>query len=230
MGEPVLARPITRVTRAWRWGKRNPAWAIAISLVILLAVGGPVAAVKYASLASDLTSTSAAERVSRLKAEELLYIADMARAQIELEKANITEVINLLERQAVTDMVLSPDGSVLALGTLHGSVHLFDIKRQVEVGCLPGHLGGVGSLTFSLDGKGLFVADSRSVRFWDIDSAKSVFELNAHNDDITFLAVSPDETTLITGSGDKTVKVWRGATAGEVEQMRQRWQEMHEPV
>jgi tetratricopeptide (TPR) repeat protein len=38
-GEPILARPIGRAERSWRWCKRNPRAAVLIAAVVLLVVG-----------------------------------------------------------------------------------------------------------------------------------------------------------------------------------------------
>jgi serine/threonine protein kinase/ribosomal protein S27E len=43
-GEPINARPVSRVERIIRWGKRKPALAIATALMLVLAVGGPIVA------------------------------------------------------------------------------------------------------------------------------------------------------------------------------------------
>jgi hypothetical protein len=43
-GEPIKARPISRVARMARWSKRKPAAAAAIALAAFLAIGGPLAA------------------------------------------------------------------------------------------------------------------------------------------------------------------------------------------
>ncbi len=46
--EPILARPVSRAERAWRWCRRNPYLAtsggIAIALAVCLLIGGPLAA------------------------------------------------------------------------------------------------------------------------------------------------------------------------------------------
>jgi serine/threonine-protein kinase len=38
-GEPILARPVGRVERTWRWCKRNPRSAVLVAAVVLLVVG-----------------------------------------------------------------------------------------------------------------------------------------------------------------------------------------------
>ncbi len=43
-GEPIKARPISKVARLARWAQRKPAAATALALAVLLAIGGPVVA------------------------------------------------------------------------------------------------------------------------------------------------------------------------------------------
>lgn len=45
--EPIHSRPVSRIERTLRWGKRNPALATAIALTVVLAVAGPIAAVVF---------------------------------------------------------------------------------------------------------------------------------------------------------------------------------------
>jgi hypothetical protein len=43
-GEQILARPLSRAARLWRWTKRKPALATAAALAAIIAVAGPVVA------------------------------------------------------------------------------------------------------------------------------------------------------------------------------------------
>jgi tetratricopeptide (TPR) repeat protein len=48
-GEPIMARPISPLARLARWAGRNPAVAAASALTVLLAIGGPLAAIAIES-------------------------------------------------------------------------------------------------------------------------------------------------------------------------------------
>lgn len=100
-GEPIVARPISRLERAWRWAKRRPSLAgLAAAVLVLtttLAVGGPLAALRQSKLRSEAEELATkneqlaarnlaiAESESRLRddAEKLQKIAEDKRAEAE---------------------------------------------------------------------------------------------------------------------------------------------------
>jgi transposase len=56
------------------------------------------------------------------------------------------------------------------------------------------------------------------VKVWDLDTQRCVQTLVGHHNPVWALAVSPDNGTLVTGSTDKTLRVWKlGAAAREFE-------------
>jgi WD40 repeat protein len=80
-GEPILARPVTRIERGWLWARRHPALAFLMTAVMLLtatlAIGGPLAAInqsklKSSALANEKRATALAEMeaASRLESEK----------------------------------------------------------------------------------------------------------------------------------------------------------------
>jgi tetratricopeptide (TPR) repeat protein/tRNA A-37 threonylcarbamoyl transferase component Bud32/ribosomal protein S27E len=60
-GEPIHARPIGRISKAWRWSKRRPAAAALGLLILALAIGGPMVAVRQSQLVRG-------ERIARKQA------------------------------------------------------------------------------------------------------------------------------------------------------------------
>lgn len=58
------------------------------------------------------------------------------------------------------------------------------------------------------DGRQVATANGKTVRVFDAASGKKLSEWEAHADDVTCLAFTPDGKKLVTGSKDKTAKVW----------------------
>ena len=68
-GEPIVARPIGTIERAWRWCGRKPLAASLVAtaalLLIVLGIGGPLWAIREGRLrAIAIEQTAAAERAT----------------------------------------------------------------------------------------------------------------------------------------------------------------------
>ena len=90
--EPIKARPIGIVGRTWRWSKRNPAAALATSLIVFVAVAAPISALKQRSLARR-----ASEEAD--KTRRYLYIAQMNLCNSSFENNEIELRNKILESQ-----------------------------------------------------------------------------------------------------------------------------------
>lgn len=75
-----------------------------------------------------------------------------------------------------------------------------------------------GFALFSPSWNFLAVANSNEIEIWDSKGEKTLFTLSNHTDLVTGLAFSPDERLLISGSKDKTVRLWDLAKAAEIRQ------------
>jgi eukaryotic-like serine/threonine-protein kinase len=63
------------------------------------------------------------------------------------------------------------------------------------------------------------VSDTGVLRFWDVEAGEVAQEaktLRGHTEQITCLALSPDERRLITGSRDGTARIWRADTGEQM--------------
>jgi len=49
----------------------------------------------------------------------------------------------------------------------------------------------------------------RTIRLWDVSSARTTAVLSGHISAVSSVAFSPDGSTLASGSGDGTVRLWR---------------------
>jgi WD40 repeat protein/tRNA A-37 threonylcarbamoyl transferase component Bud32 len=89
-GEPILARPVGRVERGWRWCRRNPGWATAASLasflLIALMAGGAIA----------WRGAVREERASRERLRDSIF----AQAQSERKAGNRWRALELLKQAA----------------------------------------------------------------------------------------------------------------------------------
>jgi WD40 repeat protein/predicted Ser/Thr protein kinase len=119
-GRPIQARPITQLGRGWRWCKRNRALAFvgtsAAILLLVLAIGGPAFAIRFAALweravvgESEARKNAAAERQAKLEAKrqvlatrQALYVAHAHLIQGYMKVNNLHQIEDLLRRDIPT--------------------------------------------------------------------------------------------------------------------------------
>jgi WD40 repeat protein len=92
-GEPIMARPVSRAERAWRWCRRNPAVASLLGVTTLTLLCGILVASAFAVLA-DRNARDAAASALRANSEKqaaererAVAVAEGARANRESERA-----------------------------------------------------------------------------------------------------------------------------------------------
>ncbi len=125
-GKPILARPINRAHRAWRWCRRNPWPAVATASLVLLATLASLSAFTYQErLWQSLLDRVRLERLAGNRAESLKAAAEAARikrAPLLYQEATQTITspgVTLLHQfpyggGASSKPVFSPDSKLLA--------------------------------------------------------------------------------------------------------------------
>jgi WD40 repeat protein len=119
-------------------------------------------------------------------------------------------------------VAFSPDGRRALSGGFDKTVRLWDLETGKELRSFEGHGDFVESVCFTPDGRRAvscsgadLVAGSRvlgtdhSIRVWDLATGKQLHRMDPKVGPLYKLEVSPDGRYLLTGSEDKTVRLWR---------------------
>lgn len=78
--EPIRARPATTGEKLRKWVQRRPVHALAVLFAAVLAIGGPIMAIKQASLSSAVAKANQGLEKSNAALTQQLYLADMRQA------------------------------------------------------------------------------------------------------------------------------------------------------
>ena len=112
-------------------------------------------------------------------------------------------------RNWVYSVVFSPDGTLLASGSLDNTVKLWDVANRRNIATLKGHTRVVTAVSFSPDGALLVSgSDDGTIKLWDVASRRNIATLKGHRNWVGSVVFSPDGTLLASGSRDNTIKLW----------------------
>ena len=113
----------------------------------------------------------------------------------------------------ISSLLFLQDGKTLAVGT-YREVQFWNSEMHQLIGKWQGHLDAVRSLSVSNDGKLIAAAGGTSgaegeTRIWEVATNREILVLKGeHSDSVNGVAFSPDGSKLVTGSSDKTIKLW----------------------
>lgn len=119
----------------------------------------------------------------------------------------------------------SHDGRWIAAARADGTVWIWNARTGQKVAAFTAHTQAVDDICFSRDSRTLITSgDDHVAKVWDIASdadggmqgkirtCKERLTLRGHVKEVESVALSPDETQILTGSEDKTAKLWKMRT------------------
>jgi len=111
----------------------------------------------------------------------------------------------------------SPNGRLLGIGNVDGSVHLCDSDTGAELFKTKGHTEDVRAIAFSPDGKRFVTASyDRTLKVWETASGRLLKTLTGHTNYVVSVVYNREGTRIFSGSWDQSVKVWDAQTGQEL--------------
>jgi WD40 repeat protein len=141
-----------------------------------------------------------------------------ADSTIKIWHSGAVDLIDILHKHngMVRCVAFTPDGRMLATGGDDRKILFWDLMhRQVAI-ALSLDDTAAHSLAFSPDGQTLVTGSYRKIKVWDLSCQGKVATFNTeplhilmgHSHIVRSLAVSRDDNILVSGSRDKTIKIW----------------------
>jgi WD40 repeat protein len=138
----------------------------------------------------------------------LVAVAGDEPAVVVLDPASGHEVRRLARSDLVEFFAWSPDSARLIVAGRDGSIRLWDVATG-QSKLLGSYMGEAFTAVFHPDNSRIATAGrDRTITIWDVVTGDKLLNLHGHTSYIFALAFSPDGRTLVSGSGDFTLRLW----------------------
>ncbi|KAK8029293.1 hypothetical protein PG991_006349 [Apiospora marii] len=116
-------------------------------------------------------------------------------------------------RAGVSVVAFSPDGRLLASGSLDNTVRVWNLLTGTHLQTLEGHSSSISAVAFSPSGHELASGSyDNTVKIWNVRNGHLLQTLQGHSGYIAGVAFSPDSELLASGSFDSSLRLWNAKT------------------
>jgi WD40 repeat protein/serine/threonine protein kinase len=130
----------------------------------------------------------------------------------------------------VTSVAFSPDGTQIVSGSSDKTIKVWSAISGEETRTLTGHTGYISSVAFSPTGTQIVSGSGdNTIKVWNAISGEETRTLKGHQGGaspydhaggVSSVAFSPDGTQIVSGSWDRTIKVWNAFRGEETRTLK----------
>jgi len=137
------------------------------------------------------------------------YLQGATLPKVNFARSNLATSVFTNTFGCILSIAVSPNGELLAAGTVNGEIQLWQVDGGIQVFNCHGHIDWVNSVAFSTDGTLLASgSDDHTIRLWEVGTGQCLKTLRGHNNRVRSVAFSPRESILVSGSEDHTLQLW----------------------
>ena len=195
--KPIVARPVGQAERLLRWCKRNPQRALATFLLLIFCFGGPAVAWYQRHLRITANELREYAEKSAREAKESRRAAKLDEQRANLLAENSDRLVKQLDRHLQQSESKRQQVELLAYNS-----DMLVAQRDWENANI-GHLRELLNRYRSRD-------DLKGFEwgYWNRLLESDLLTIKEHSDVVNSVSFSPDGKRIVSGSADKTVKVW----------------------
>ncbi|MCI0380712.1 MAG: protein kinase [Gemmataceae bacterium] len=215
-GDPILARPVGRAEKLWRWCRRNPALATAsvLTMAALLAVAivSAVFAVRESRHAHDLAAALSTSEEHRKKAAYLLAESYLERGIHLCEQGEHSRGMLWLAR----GLEIVPADAADLEHALRANLADWS-GRSASLRGVFRYPGGIALQVLGPDARTVFVVnDAGHAELWDAAVGKRIAELDRDQQEILAAFSSEGRTVVTVRKADGAGKIWDTVTGRSI--------------
>ncbi|WP_369035888.1 nSTAND1 domain-containing NTPase [Streptomyces adonidis] len=187
------------VVRVWRMPAGDLVWAVRPTGTD---VPGPVRALAFSPDGRTLATGGGSDEKAKSQSFRSVLLWDADRGEV-------TARLPGHPKRSVRSLAFTADGRQLVGGAFDGTVRLWDVREERATRMYDGHGDSVMAVAVGVDGTLVSgsqdnTAQLRNLRRPDAEP----LALTGHTGPVNAVAVSPDGRTVVTGSEDRTLRVW----------------------
>ncbi|WP_069470017.1 NACHT and WD repeat domain-containing protein [Candidatus Marithrix sp. Canyon 246] len=185
-------------------------------------------------LSSQAVLIAKSQTVTKEELQRAVLLAVQAQRIFDTSETqqNLNYILNKLvpmehtlkgHRGSVLSLAFSPDNNLLASASKDGTVRIWNLNTNTEIGRLTQHRGDVLSVAFSPNGKMIATGgEDSTIILWDAATFKSIgSSLKNHDFKVWSVAFSPNGKYLASGSYDTNIIIWNVETMVELGRFEQ---------